>query len=451
MKLFPDTKIYVACPGNSHTGGPELLHQLGSLLCKWGLDAYMFYTARVSENPIDDFYFKYHVPYVLEVEDTPHNILILFETVGTRYFQTEHLQKIFWWLSVDNYIKNTVDLLTERQSKSLMSPMPKFFYFQDSEKDIDHWVQSEYARQFVMLNGVHEKNIYVVEDYLNQEFLSKASKVDLSKKENIVVFNPRKGFEVTKKLISIASDIKWIPIKNMTPAQVQLLLSKAKVYIDFGNHPGKDRIPREAAVSGCVVITGKRGAAANNIDINIPSEFKFDETDKDLSFIIEKIRDIFQNFKTAHASQFYYRERILNDKVRFENEVAEVFHLKYRETIDSAALWQGYHTKSIEILRAINQKRFDLKVTFIVDDRIGKGQKIRGEFLTRQNHRNYFDIESNFIPFISADDAKFLYLEGRIKKFLLFMPEDFEIKDLFQKVQPHKDDVIIITIKRNSN
>ena len=131
--------------------------------------------------------------------------------------------------------------------------------------------------------------------------------------------------------------------------------------------------------------------------------------------------------------------------------MAEVFHLKYRETIDSAALWQGYHTKSIEILRAINQKRFDLKVTFIVDDRIGKGQKIRGEFLTRQNHRNYFDIESNFIPFISADDAKFLYLEGRIKKFLLFMPEDFEIKDLFQKVQPHKDDVIIITIKRNSN
>jgi len=36
IKIQENTKIYVACPGNVATGGPELLHQLG-------LKAFMFY------------------------------------------------------------------------------------------------------------------------------------------------------------------------------------------------------------------------------------------------------------------------------------------------------------------------------------------------------------------------------------------------------------------------
>lgn len=35
----------------------------------------------------------------------------------------------------------------------------------------------------------------------------------------------------------------------------------------FRQPPGKDRMPREAAMPGCCVITGKRGAAANPFDI----------------------------------------------------------------------------------------------------------------------------------------------------------------------------------------
>ena len=33
-----------------------------------------------------------------------------------------------------------------------------------------------------------------------------------------------------------------------------------QVYIDFGHHPGQDRLPREAVQCGCVVITGTRGS-----------------------------------------------------------------------------------------------------------------------------------------------------------------------------------------------
>lgn len=60
----------------------------------------------------------------------------------------------------------------------------------------------------------------------------------------------------------MAQDLRWVPLIGMTTEEMRSCMSKSKVYIDFGNHPGKDRIPREAAISGCIVITGKRGAAA---------------------------------------------------------------------------------------------------------------------------------------------------------------------------------------------
>jgi hypothetical protein len=36
-----------------------------------------------------------------------------------------------------------------------------------------------------------------------------------------------------------------------------------------------DRLPREAALAGCVVITNREGAAANDEDVPLPTRFKF--------------------------------------------------------------------------------------------------------------------------------------------------------------------------------
>lgn len=332
MRLYPDSKVYVLCPGNVNSGGPELLHQLCSQLIKCGVDAFMFYTPGFpsfnAADPVHPFYKKYHLPYTFSGEDSAHNIVILPEVNSSALYTTKKIQRVFWWLSVDNYILGVLKLIDERRSNALASPMPKIFYFGKDDGDIDHWVQSEYAWQFVKLNGVPDYKIYMVEDYLNQAFLSRAAQIDLTAKKNIVAYNPRKGFEVTQQLMKLAPDIDWRPIKNMTPAQVQELLASAKVYIDFGNHPGKDRIPREAAISGCVVITGRRGSAGNDVDINIPAEFKFDERAANLQAVIDKIRAVFENFSAAHEKQADYRARIRDDKNRFAREVAEAFGIK---------------------------------------------------------------------------------------------------------------------------
>lgn len=203
-----------------------------------------------------------------------------------------HDSKVYIACPGNNYVNHISQIIGSRKFNALAEPLPKIFYFNEADKDIEHFVQSEYARQFVKLNGVPEYKIFMVEDYLNQAFLSRAARIDLNRKENIVAYNPKKGFEVTKQFIDIAPDISWRPIEKMTPEQVQELLARAKVYIDFGNHPGKDRIPREAAISGYVVITGRRGSAGNDIDINIPAEFKFDERTADIRNVIKKIRAV---------------------------------------------------------------------------------------------------------------------------------------------------------------
>ena len=50
-------------------------------------------------------------------------------------------------------------------------------------------------------------------------------------------------------------------------------------YIDFGPHPGMDRLPREAALAGCIVITNREGAAAHDEDVPLPPEYKFRKFD----------------------------------------------------------------------------------------------------------------------------------------------------------------------------
>lgn len=53
-------------------------------------------------------------------------------------------------------------------------------------------------------------------------------------------------------------------------------MDESMIYIDFGEHPGKDRIPREAAMRDLIVITGRDGAAVNDVDVSIPKKYKID-------------------------------------------------------------------------------------------------------------------------------------------------------------------------------
>ena len=69
--------------------------------------------------------------------------------------------------------------------------------------------------------------------------------------------------------------------------------------------------------------------------------------------------------------------------------------------------------------------------------------KLAEGFILREQNRNYLRDEKNFIEIITRDDTKFLYREGRIKKFALLEPTDAELDDLKNFYELNPADVLI--------
>lgn len=326
------SKIYVLCPSNLKTGGTELLHQLVSSLLSLNKNAYIAYYLEGkydAKKPTPDAFDKYvggHWCLVNDIEDKPENVAIFPETGLGKSKKFHKLQKCAWWLSVDNYnvMKGMSNRLKQYGIKSFIKHLALNDYFND--KTITtipvHFFQSYYAADFARSKGVKEDALFYLSDYINDMYIKP---INTTGRENIVAYNPKKGIEFTRKLISSAPDISWVPIVNMTNEEVRNLLDRAKIYIDFGNHPGKDRIPREAAISGCCIITDLKGAAAYEQDVPIPSKFKFDDSDENIPKVIKEIRNCLENYENVTHEFDEYRLFIKGEKQRFEECVKKIF------------------------------------------------------------------------------------------------------------------------------
>lgn len=323
MKLQNNSIVYILCPPVYATGGTELLHQLCDALVTLGLDAYIFYWPKAKQ-PTSPAFNKYQIRITKNIEDEEKNVFIAPEIDNYKIFQYSKIQKVIWWLSVDNHFKN----------KSLMKSNLKLrllnFIFRRKNFDVDmndinsltHFAQSQYALNFLISRGVQRS--YLLSDYINDKFLS--ASFDPQLKEDIVLYNPKKGMAFTKKLIAASSNrYKWKAIENLTREGVFDLLKRAKVYIDFGNHPGKDRFPREAASQGCCIITNKSGSAGNEKDVAIKNDYKFEANDNDIQEILITIEKCINDYDEKIQDFHTYRRKIAGEKQVFFNEVKSVF------------------------------------------------------------------------------------------------------------------------------
>ena len=188
-----------------------------------------------------------------------------------------------------------------------------------------HLTQSEYARQFLASYGI--TSIEMLGDYVNEVYLSEAERNDNQKKENLVIYNPSKGKLLTEKIIKycVNENYTFVPLQGMSNEEVLATMKKAKVYIDFGHHPGKDRMPREAAIMNCCIITSTYGAAENDIDIPIDSKYKFNGKNNSFPRIKETISELICNYD-IHVKEFAeYRKKILGEKLEFKMQVKNIF------------------------------------------------------------------------------------------------------------------------------
>lgn len=341
MKLEKNyQKIYILCPANYRTGGVELLHQLVFTIAKYRDNVYCVYDGiKNKEYKVLDEYKQYVTDYLLfdEIEDNSNNLLIVPEIALVNLRKFKKLDKAVYWESVDNFffhsfslqslsylkkeynlfggIKQIVHMLKNRNQYSFLSPNSL-----NRKKVKYNFCQSDYALKKCISWKLN--NVFMLTDYINDSFLNKK----YEEKENIVIYNPAKGYKFTKKIIASAKNINFIPLINYSRDEICKIMEKAKVYMDFGNHPGKDRMPREAAVSGCCIITGIRGSASREYhDVYIPSNYKFDNPIRERFGIEELIHDIFINF-SKHSIDFdEYRNLIRKEHLQFDNEVREIF------------------------------------------------------------------------------------------------------------------------------
>jgi hypothetical protein len=352
IKIYPETKVYIACPANYATGGPELLHQLCYHLREdLKINAIMYYYNynQKNESPVHVEFIKYNNQFVLEInvkDDDKRNILIVPEVKDglLQLAKFKNIRKGVWLLSVDFYYLSKLskkDYFLKRAINKLSKILIKkpLLNFDITSQDvIDRMIKkNDYTQDALLLSAEfylfqswyafkHFDKLnpkYYLSDYLNTAFLE--MNTDLFSKENIVVYNPKKGYSFTRKIISFARDIKFIPLENMSRDMVIKILQKAKVYIDFGIHPGKDRLPREAAILGCCVITGRRGSAAFFEDVPIPNEYKFNDTEENIPRIVDKIKDCFENFEERYKDFEYYRNIIKSEPKKFLEDLKKIF------------------------------------------------------------------------------------------------------------------------------
>ena len=311
--------IVIFCPRATATGGTELLHQLGYKLRMFGFDAFIYYYGDDDERPdIHPHFLKYDVSRIDELTDSKDNCYVYPEVLASSLKsikeQLPGSKHVFWWLSVDN---------------ASMTPELEEEFRQDTE--LIHYVQSYYARDYVReVLKVGDDRLFYLSDYINIDFLNIKTG---GPRDNTVLFNPRKGYERTSQLIRKSSyRIKWQALSGARPEDIPKILQTAKAYIDFGNHPGKDRFPREAVACGCRIITGRRGSAANDKDIPLDDQLKISD-DTDDAVILNIIQWLLDNYEKSGGLYHEYDRMIHEEMHGFEADVLKRFSSLFNKPV----------------------------------------------------------------------------------------------------------------------
>lgn len=320
-------KVIIASPTNKITGGTELLQQLCQTLRKSGINAFMWYAPGEANpdfhNHFDGIYCNPSLPFF----DDADTIVVIPETMPFLLDKIKKSDPVLWWLSVDNYIGRNNKL--KNPFRLYYRHLLAYIKYNPKIRQIDNLVQSRYAYEYLStcLN-VDVKSIFYLSDYLNGAYISKAQTLLKTNRQNRILYNPAKTSPFLEKLMMEVTEYEWCALKGFSIDQMQHVMGSSKLYIDFGSHPGKDRIPREAAICGCCVITGRRGSAKNDYDVPIPPNYKFDEVNTQISTVHNCISNIMNNYGVLITDFDNYRNVIMHEEERFVSDALAYFSRK---------------------------------------------------------------------------------------------------------------------------
>ena len=347
-------KIYVLCPGNTVTGGPDALHQMVYYLNKIGCKASIVYFdfANCSKFSIPEPYKSYIKDFDVEndIIDNVDNAVVVPEGYIKKISKIKKCNIFIWWLSVGfenvnssfmskffyfcvlplRIIKHLSYYSDLNNLKNTVIPVlsKKRYRFTNESKQIKHLCASYFAFNYV--KNKSENVVYICIEPISRNFLDfyEKNKHNLydSKRSNVVLYNPKKtSCTFIKKIESIANDLKFEPLLGLTQQQLIDKYKTSKLYIDFGPFPGAERMPKEAVLFGCSVITGKKGASGFYGDVPIPEKYKFGNPEKEIEKIVEKIRFVLKHYENVLSDFNEYRHTVLNLEENFIKSLKRIF------------------------------------------------------------------------------------------------------------------------------
>lgn len=308
-------RVFVVCPGGLVTGGPELLHQLVHALREEGRDASIAYHPFRPGWKTPEPYLRYRCPVVENVPDQDDCAIVVPE-VQTRLLRSFlRARHVVWWLSVDYYsgTPGSIDGWRTLLRRLFVRDIP-------SPTATAHLFQSAYARDYVRRRlGCAG---FMLSDYIPDDFFQPGM---ARSRRDAVAFNPKKGLAFTRRFMRAHPDIECVPLRGLTRTGMRETLDACKAYIDFGAHPGKDRIPREAALRGAVVFVGRRGSAVNAEDVPIDPFFKVESGRPGVAELGRRLRQVFADHDRHSRSQNAYRSVIAAEVEAFRAQMRIAF------------------------------------------------------------------------------------------------------------------------------
>jgi len=294
-------EILEACPANAVTGGPEAIHQFISLLNQQhGIHARVWYWDAFGD-PCPAEYKKYGCEYVTRLPED-YDVLIFPEIWASCVSDYSRGIKCIHWLGIDAY--------------PIRTPKEKLGAF-IGDSDIVHIAQSDYAQDFLKKLGV--EHLFKCTDTLNEDFYTEYEEEERS---DAILYNPAKATAFQHRLMAECSDMTFKPIKGMTRAEVINAMRHAKLYLDFGEFPGRERIPREAGLCGCCLITSKIGSAA--YDGDFAHDYKFESKDGHIWAIKHKMQYVLDHYEEAREDFERYRQQLRDDTRDVPKQVKDI-------------------------------------------------------------------------------------------------------------------------------